>query len=181
MLVLDETGNVDYAKMRQFMYDKTLKEYSRLGFSFHEITQSDAAAADKWNQSDPKKKVRWKWEKQYAIYKKQHPERFDIAIEYEGDLCALCYGRIEGNGLVLSIDFLERNSLIRPKADNDKYIKIFGIVYFAAIVYAEPFGIEEFQIQNPDGDLIEYYSGYGFLTAEKIGNKVLYLSKKIKP
>ena len=110
-------------------------------------------------QHSPERMVHWEWGIGAADYRKRYPKRFEMATWYHNTLCGLTLGRPTTGGSRMRLDFVERRPGINPLKG-----KIAAISLTAIEVYARLIDAHEVRIMNPDENLLDYYSSFGYST-----------------
>ncbi|MEF3074455.1 hypothetical protein V2P20_05400 [Methylobacter sp. Wu1] len=114
-----------------------------------------------WRRS-AKRRVDWDWIDGYSSFKFRYPKRFELAVWHKKSLISLTLGRPTYNGTALRLDFIEANP------DNPGDIRVFPVVLFAMMVYAEALGAVELRVMKPINEEVKkYYESVGLIYVEK--------------
>jgi len=148
-----------------FKYVKEALSYSDSDdIHLKDIDFSALCQARLWEKI-PERKVDFKWETDCQIYRKRHPDRFEIAIWHQNRLESLALGRPSFNGTRLRLELVERlagNSILKGRA--------FQITELALIAYANLIGAEEIRIMQPINESVKnYYVGRGYIYVPTTG------------
>ena len=118
------------------------------------IDAAALAAAGKWTG----RRVAWPWHLMMPDWRRNYPERFEVAI-WQGDvLCALALGRPARSAPHLSLHYIERN----PDQANPLRSEVTGAVVAALRAYAVVLGKTELRLVDPLPALIPRYCSPAF-------------------
>lgn len=118
-------------------------------------------ASQSWRGS-AKRRVDWDWIDGYFSFKFRYSKRFELAVWHKNSLISLTLGRPTYNGTALRLDFIEANP------DNPGDIRVFPVVLFAMMVYAEALGAAELRVMKPINEEVKkYYESVGLIYVEK--------------
>lgn len=157
-----------YQKLRNLVYSVTTQAFPHLPITLRAITFHDALLADQWSTqwSSRVKRPIWSWVDMYnTCQSKNLLKRFEIALNTNGKLVALCYGIPSKHKVLLKIHALARAPIDNPLAGD-----VLNILFFAAIAYAELIGSQEIWLVEPMNEtLVEKYQRHGY---EPVRNKL---------
>lgn len=106
------------------------------------------------------RRFRWPWEDIAAEYRRNHPDRFEVAV-WSGDcLCGLAVGKVSAGPLYCGVNFLEGSPAPHPLRGF-----IVGIVVASAEAYAVTIGKGTVRLVDPLPELVPLYGKFGYSLA----------------
>ena len=164
---LDEIAEVRLAGRQDF-------DPSRESLGLPELVDIDSAALDFWEQEWVREPppldfgggFNWRG---IAETEKTLPDRFEIAIWFQGILCGMAAGKPSKGNDNLTIRFIERYWGENPLTGS-----IAPIVVDAADKYARLLQKKRLKLKDPYPGAIPIYERLGFRVAEPIGQAIYY-------
>lgn len=117
-------------------------------------------AARIWTRH-PERIVRWPWNEIAVDFRRDHPDRFEVAIWSGAVLCGLAIGRCSRSPLYCGVNYLEGS----PDPAHALRGFVIGIVLAAAESYAMMLGKEEVRLFDPFPALVPIYEAFGYALA----------------
>lgn len=159
-----------YQAYRELVYENAMLEFP--GVVVKGIDFIDCVAADNWKNM-PMSFARtyrgtWEWAKEYSFYRNR-PNRFEISLWSQGNLCALCYGQTSKNGTKVRMNLIE-SIPIRPSPLGRRALPILA---FSAATFADIVGATELWVLDPDPNLEEIYM------RESFGARQIYHGRRV--
>ncbi len=108
----------------------------------------------------PARRYAWPWGDIAAEFRRNHPDRFEVAVWSGGALCGLAIGRVSAGPLYCGVNFLEGCPGQHPLRGF-----IVGIVIATAEAYAVAIGKGAVRLIDPLPDLVPLYAKYGYSLA----------------
>lgn len=169
-----------YQNLRDITYELTMEELpyqDRENIILSEINDK-AVAYFQTPEAERNREVDWHWGFGIQTYRKRYPNRFELAVWYNNQICGLSLGRPSYNGSKVRLDFIER----APIDHNPLKGRLTPISVTAYEVYARLIDAEELRIMFPDEALIDYYSSLNFTYIKGGGTPMnpSYLYKQIR-
>jgi hypothetical protein len=120
------------------------------------INAAALAAVGQWTS----RRVAWPWHVMAADWRRNHPDRFEVAVWRDGVLCGLALGRPAPAAAHLSLYYIERN----PDPKNPLRGKVTRIVIDALSAYGIVLGKTEMRLIDPLPALVPFYCSppFGF-------------------
>jgi hypothetical protein len=113
------------------------------------IDAAALAAVEQWTG----RRVAWPWHILAADWRRNHTNRFDVAVWCRGELCGLGLGRPAPAAAHISLHYIERD----PDPTNALRRKFAGVVVTALASYGVVLGKTEMRLVNPLPALIPFY------------------------
>lgn len=118
-----------------------------------------AVFARQWD-GHPARRFPWPWADIAAEYRRNHPDRFEVAVWSGEVLCGLAVGKVSGGTLYCGVNFLEGSPEPHPLRGF-----IVGIVIAAAEAYAVTIGKGSVRLVDPLPELVPLYASFGYSLA----------------
>ncbi len=162
-----------YRQLRLLVY---IAVGNRQGVTLTGIT---AGALDEWGlrwdrSGELPDRGGWPWAGLVEHRRRNHPDRFELAIWHGGTLCGLALGKAAPSRAHLSVDYLEAN----PSPAHPLKGRIVRIALDAADHYGALTGCRRLRLAEPDPALIPRYEAMGFTLVRPARGKP-YLERKI--
>jgi hypothetical protein len=129
------------------------------------IDAAALAAVAQWTG----RRVAWPWHMLAADWRRNHTNRFDVAVWRGGELCGLGLGRPAPAAAHISLHYIERD----PDPTNALRSKFAGVVVTALASYGVVLGKTEMRLVNPLPALVPYYCsaaiGFALVTPAQEG------------
>ncbi|MBE0376138.1 MULTISPECIES: hypothetical protein [Pseudoalteromonas] len=140
---------------------------------FRNIDNEALLIAKVWESSPLRKELPWSFAQGFKKWAFRHPNRLDLAVWYENNLCSLSIGFPTKTGKSMRLDVIEKNPCNYPL---DKSIFAINIVAFEE--FADLIGADKIKIMRPLNDrLINFYRSYGFIYQKSKGSEPEHLWK----
>jgi len=145
-----------------------------------DIDDKALAASRRWlDMQCSRPRAEWSWDEAAKIYRKRHPNRFELSIWCKGSLCGLSYGRPSYASTRLRVELIEGAPRVgNPLGPN----RVVPITIMNATAYAGIVGAKEIRIMKPAPSLVSYYESLDFTYVGSHGAEHFpdYLYKVIK-
>lgn len=168
-----------YRNIRALAYEITMEELpyqDKKSILLREITDSAIISFNSLSGLN-QRKVDWDWKFGAQMYRKRYPNRFELALWHNNNVCGLSLGRPSCNGSRVRLDFIERVS-----GSNALKGRVTPIAVTAYEVYARLIGATQIRIIKPAEALIAYYSSlnYVFVKGSNTAENPDYLYKTLE-
>jgi hypothetical protein len=120
------------------------------------------AFREQWAEH-PRRRHAWPWPEIVQDYRRNAPDRFEVAIWSGSVLCGLAIGPTRQ--AFCRADYLEG----APVADHPLKGRVTMIVSGALVAYAKALGKTEVRLNDPLPSVVPLYEGYGFTLATPAG------------
>jgi hypothetical protein len=118
------------------------------------IDRSALVAAGEWSD----RRVAWPWDVMAADWRRNHPDRFELAVWRDGVLCGLALGHPAPSAAHVSLRYIERN----PSSANPLRGQVTRIVIDALGAYGVVLGKTEMRLVDPFPALVPFYCSPAF-------------------
>ena len=167
----------------QYFRDKALERAKRNSpfqykdkIAFKNIDQEALLIAQIWESSPLRRNLPWSFAQGYKKWAYRHPDRLDLAVWYENQLCSLAIGFPTKTGKSMRLDVIEKNPCERTVFDKG----IFEINLLVFQVFADSIGASSIKLMRPLNDkLINFYRSYGFIYQKSKGSDPAHLWKML--
>ena len=160
MKVSHKIAEDKYHNIRSLAYEITMEELPYQDKSLILLSEITDSAIHSFNSlsNHSERQVDWDWKFGAEMYRKRYPNRFELAIWYNNNVCGLSLGRPSYNGTRVRLDFIERIATKNPLVG-----RVTPIAVTAYEVYARLIDASQVRIIQPAEALIDYYSSLNYI------------------
>jgi hypothetical protein len=152
-----------FAEATRRLSDAGVAPYDELRLIEIDLTVIHSAMLVEWGSG---RRVRWNWQELHARFKRNYPDRFELAVLCGNHICAFALGRPSKARTHCSLDYVEAS----PDQSHPLKGRVLPVVLTALERYCVAIGAHEMRIPEPLPGLIPLYEDkYAFSVVKDPG------------